>query len=138
MVGDNRVLTSGFGGDRARELILRDTRNMSSPQKTLSLDVSSGILVPLYDPDTSMVFLCGKGDRYIQFVEIADKDPWFVEGLRHTGEQIKGACLVPKRALDVMQCEVNRVLQLANSSIIPITWQVILSSHWSTQSNTCL
>ena len=28
-------------------------------------------------------------DRYIQFVEVADKDPWFVEGLRHTGEQIK-------------------------------------------------
>ena len=27
--------------------------------------------------------------RYIQFVEIADKDPWFVEGLRYTGEQIK-------------------------------------------------
>ena len=73
----------------------------------LSLDVSSGILVPLHDPDTNMVFLCGKGDRleiqrvmvtsitswhldrYIQFVEVADKDPWFVEGLRHTGEQIK-------------------------------------------------
>ena len=29
----------------------------------LSLDVSSGILVPLHDPDTNMVFLCGKGDR---------------------------------------------------------------------------
>ena len=27
--------------------------------------------------------------RYIQFVEISDKDPWFVEGLRYTGEQIK-------------------------------------------------
>ena len=80
--------------------------------------------------------------RYIQFVEIADKDPWFVEGLRYTGEQIKvlflsflfqitletlllqGACLVPKRALNVMTGEVNRVLQLANTSIIPITWQV--------------
>ena len=75
-------------------------------------------------------------------MEIADKDPWFVEGLRYTGEQIKvhflsflfqitleklllqGACLVPKRALNVMTGEVNRVLQLANTSIIPITWQV--------------
>ena len=47
-----------------------------------------------------------------------------MEGLRYTGEQIKGACLVPKRALDVMSGEVNRVLQMANSSIIPITWQV--------------
>ena len=118
--------------------MIRDTRNLETPVHTMDLDVSAGILVPLYDPETKMMFLAGKGDRYIQFVEIADKDPWFVEGLRHTGDQIKGACLVPKRALDVMQCEVNRVLQLANSSIIPITWQVILSSHWSTQSNTCL
>ena len=123
-VGEHRVLTTGFGGDRCRELILRDIRNISSPQKSLSLDVSSGILVPLYDRDTQMVFLAGKGDRYIQFVEVADKEPWFVEGLRHTGEQIKGSCLVPKRALDVMSGEVNRVLQLANTSIIPISWQV--------------
>ena len=62
-VGEGRVLTSGFGADRARELIIRDVRNIASPQKVLSLDVSSGILVPLHDPDTNMVFLCGKGDR---------------------------------------------------------------------------
>ena len=62
-VGEGRVLTSGFGADRARELIIRDVRNIGSPQKVLSLDVSSGILVPLHDPDTNMVFLCGKGDR---------------------------------------------------------------------------
>jgi len=128
-VGDNRVLTSGFGSDRCRELMLRDIRNISVPQKSLSLDVSSGILVPLYDPDTNMVFLSGKGDRYIQFVEVSDKDPWFVEGLRYTGEQIKGACLIPKRSVDVMQGEVNRVLQLANSSIIPIMWQVPRKSY---------
>ena len=36
----------------------------------MELDVSAGILVPLYDPDTKMVFLTGKGDRYIQFVEV--------------------------------------------------------------------
>ena len=128
-VGENRILTSGFGGDRARELILRDIRNISTPQKVLSLDVSSGILVPLFDPDTKMVFLAGKGDRYIQFVEVADKEPWFVEGLRHTGDQIKGACLVPKRALEVMQGEVNRVLQVSNTSIIPVTWQVPRKSY---------
>ena len=28
------------------------------------------ILVPLFDPDTNMCFLCGKGDRNIQFVEV--------------------------------------------------------------------
>ena len=109
-VGEGRVLTSGFGEDRARELILRDIRNLSVPQHVLSLDVSAGILLPLYDPDTNMVFLTGKGDRYIQFVEVQDRDPWFVAGLRYTGDQIKGGCLVPKRAVDVMQCEVGSFL----------------------------
>ena len=32
--------------------------------------MSSGILIPLYDPDTNMVILAGKGDRYMQFVEV--------------------------------------------------------------------
>ena len=58
-VGEQRLLTSGFSADRCRELILRDTRQMGKPQHVLSLDVSSGILVPLYDPDTNMIFLSG-------------------------------------------------------------------------------
>ena len=61
------------------------------------------ILVPLFDPDTQMCFLCGKGDRNIQFVEISSSDPFIVEGLKYSGDQTKGACLVPKRAMDVMQ-----------------------------------
>ena len=36
----------------------------------------------------------------------------------------QGGCLVPKRAMDVMKGEVARVLQLADHSIVPITWQV--------------
>jgi hypothetical protein len=59
-VGEQRVLTSGFSADRSRELTLRDTRQLTKPQHTLSLDVSSGILVPLYDPDTNMIFLSGE------------------------------------------------------------------------------
>lgn len=41
-----------------------------------------------------------------------------------TGEQTKGACLVPKRALRVMEGEVNRILQLTSNSVIPIMYQV--------------
>ena len=55
---------------RSRQLILRDTRDLGTPLHSMELDVSAGILVPLYDPDTKMVFLTGKGDRYIQFVEV--------------------------------------------------------------------
>ena len=64
-MAEDRILTSGFSHGRARELIIRDTRNLATPLHTRELDVSAGILVPLYDPDTKMVFLTGKGDRYI-------------------------------------------------------------------------
>ena len=93
-------------------------------QLTMYLFYPFRILVPLYDPDTHMCFLSGKGDRNLQFIELSDKEPFFVEGLKYSGEQTKGACLVPKRAMDVMNAEVNRVLQLCGSSIVPITWQV--------------
>merc|ERR1719471_2531512 len=102
---------------------------ISEPVKNLPLDMSAGILVPLFDPDTQMCFLSGKGDRNIQFVEIAAAEPFVVEGLKYSGEQTKGACLVPKRAMDVMQGEVNRVLQLCDSSIVPIMWQVPRKSY---------
>lgn len=82
------------------------------------------ILLPLYDPDTNMLFLAGKGDTSIFYMEVTNREPYLIEGLRHNGEQTKGACLVPKRALNVMQGEVNRVLQLTSSMVIPIMYQV--------------
>eukprot|EP00096_Caligus_rogercresseyi_P010970 TRINITY_DN416_c0_g2_i2.p1 TRINITY_DN416_c0_g2~~TRINITY_DN416_c0_g2_i2.p1 ORF type:complete len:809 (-),score=243.81 TRINITY_DN416_c0_g2_i2:551-2977(-) len=99
-------------------------RNLQNPVKNMDLDMSSGILVPLFDPDTNMCFLSGKGDRNIQFIELTNREPYIVEGLKYSGDQTKGACLVPKRAMNVMQGEVNRILQLCDSSIVPIMWQV--------------
>uniref|UniRef100_A0A224X661 Coronin n=1 Tax=Panstrongylus lignarius TaxID=156445 RepID=A0A224X661_9HEMI len=125
----NRILTTGFDSARQREVYIRDLRNFSVPEKALVLDSSTGILIPLYDPDTNMLFLAGKGDTTISYLEVTDRDPFLVEGIRHTGEQTKGACLVPKRALNVMQAEVNRVLQLTSSSVIPIMYQVPRKSY---------
>ncbi|XP_036319531.1 coronin-7 isoform X3 [Rhagoletis pomonella] len=119
-----RILTTGFDAARLRQVIVRDLRNFTVPEKTMELDCSTGILMPLFDPDTNMLFLAGKGDTTINYLEVSDKDPYLTEGLRHTGEQTKGACLVPKRALKVMEGEVNRVLQLTSNMVIPIMYQV--------------
>lgn len=117
-------MTTGFDAARIRQVIIRDVRNLSVPEKVLELDCSTGILMPLFDPDTNMLFLAGKGDTTINYMEVTDKDPYLIEGLRHTGEQTKGACLIPKRALKVMEGEVNRVLQLTSNMVIPIMYQV--------------
>lgn len=68
-LGDsNRILTTGFDAQRLRQVIIRDVRNFSEVVKSLELDCSTGILMPLYDPDTSMLFLAGKGNQW--FVKI--------------------------------------------------------------------
>ena len=126
---DQTLLTTGFTASRNREVMIRDSRNISSPVHSLELDISSGILLPLYDPDTRMMFLAGRGDTHVQFVEITSSAPFIAPGLRYSGEQTKGACLVPKRALDVMKGEVNRLLVVAATSVIPVTWQVPRKSY---------
>uniref|UniRef100_A0A182NVF3 Coronin n=1 Tax=Anopheles dirus TaxID=7168 RepID=A0A182NVF3_9DIPT len=129
-LGDqNRVLSTGFDAARLRQVIIRDLRNFGAPEKTLELDCSTGILMPLFDPDTNMLFLSGKGDSTINYLEVTDKDPYLIEGIRHSGEQTKGACLVPKRVLKVMEGEVNRIMQLTSNSVIPIMYQVPRKSY---------
>nr|CAD7568796.1 unnamed protein product [Timema californicum] len=124
-LGDtNRILSTGFDSGRQREVYIRDLRNFEECEKSLVLDSSTGILIPLYDADTGMLFLAGKGDTTISYLEVTDREPYLIEGIRHNGEQTKGACLVPKRALTVMQGEVNRLLQLTSTSVIPIGYQV--------------
>lgn len=41
-----------------------------------------------------------------------------------TDASTRGAAVVPKVALDIMSCEVIRLLQLTDSSIVPISYQV--------------
>ncbi|XP_050708848.1 coronin-7-like isoform X2 [Eriocheir sinensis] len=128
--GHNKILTTGWDSSRAREVKIRDTRQLGTPYKTLAFDASTGILLPLYDPDTNMLFLAGKADTSIAYYEVTDSEPFLLEGRRHGGTlQTKGACLVPKRALDVMAAEVNKVLQLTSSAIIPISFQVPRKSY---------
>ncbi|KYN31886.1 Coronin-7 [Trachymyrmex septentrionalis] len=123
-LNNDRILTTGFDAARLRQVYIRDLRHLNEPMKTLELDCSTGILMPLFDPDTNMLFLAGKGDTTIIYMEVTERDPYLVEGIRHSGEQTKGVCLVPKRALNVMQAEVNRLLQLTSNMVIPIMYQV--------------
>lgn len=76
----DRVLTTGFDANRIRQIMIRDVRNFSTPEKVLDLDCSTGILMPLFDMDTNMLFVAGKGDTTISFLEVTDKEPYLVEG----------------------------------------------------------
>ena len=60
----------------------------------------------------------------MRYMELAEKDPWLTDGSTDTVEQIRGMGVVAKRALDVMQCEVNRLLVLSSHALIPLSYIV--------------
>jgi coronin-7 len=77
----DRIITTGFDANRIRQVVIRDVRNLSKAEKVLDLDCSTGILMTLFDSDTNMMFLAGKGDTTINFLEVTDREPFLVEGL---------------------------------------------------------
>ena len=113
-----------------RQIYVRDTRNLTADHAIINVDTSTGILMPMFDPDTSMLFVAGRGDTSIHFYEVTDTHPYTtMERSRFTGEQTKGVCLVPKRALRVMETEVNRILHLTGNSLQPISYSVPRKSY---------
>ncbi|KAF5907115.1 nectin-4-like isoform X2, partial [Clarias magur] len=59
-LNDGKILTTGFSRMSERQLALWDTKDFSEPMAVQEMDTSNGVLLPFYDPDTSMVYLCGK------------------------------------------------------------------------------
>ncbi|XP_033631457.1 coronin-7-like [Asterias rubens] len=124
------ILTSGFNKLRDREVCIWDQRKFVKPVASQDFDRSTGIMLPLYDADTKMLFLAGIGDTRIWFCEIQEKTPFITQGIaQQVPEQVKGIAMIPKRAVDVMSCEVNRLLQLTMNAVIPISYEVPRKSH---------
>ncbi|KAM9392654.1 coronin-7 [Pholidichthys leucotaenia] len=122
---DDFLVTTGFDMMRSREVRLWDSRKLSSSVGSASFGTSSGSLIPLFDDDTGLLLLAGMGDTVIDCFEISSFEP-FLTQVSHclTDSSTRGVAVVPKLALDVLSCEVVRVLQLTDSCIVPISYQV--------------
>lgn len=59
-----------FNKSSERQYSLRAPDALSEPIVMVELDTSNGVMFPLYDPDTNLVFLCGKGDSVIRYFEV--------------------------------------------------------------------
>ncbi|XP_074650936.1 coronin-7-like [Tubulanus polymorphus] len=123
------ILSTGFGRNRSRQIHIYDQRALSAPVKVMELDSNTGTLMPLRDEDTNLVFLAGKGDTRISLYEASEKDPYLTEFNSDMVDQVKGVAMVPKLALNVMQCEVARLMVLTKNSIIPLPYQVPRKTH---------
>eukprot|EP00090_Calanus_glacialis_P031332 TRINITY_DN5161_c0_g1_i1.p1 TRINITY_DN5161_c0_g1~~TRINITY_DN5161_c0_g1_i1.p1 ORF type:complete len:623 (-),score=166.62 TRINITY_DN5161_c0_g1_i1:111-1979(-) len=113
-LGEHGLLfTTGFSKFSDRQFAVWSETDLSQPLKIETIDSSSGILIPTYDPDTSMVYVAGKGDGNVRYYEVINEAPWacylsqFISGAPQ-----KGFGILPKRGVDVLSCEVFRMYKL--------------------------
>uniref|UniRef100_A0A8D3C150 Coronin n=1 Tax=Scophthalmus maximus TaxID=52904 RepID=A0A8D3C150_SCOMX len=97
---DDLLLTTGFDMIRTREVKLWDSRNLSSSISSFHFNAIDCFEVTSSEPFLSQVSHC-----------LVDNST-------------RGVAMVPKVVLDVMSCEVMRVLQLTDSCIVPVSYQV--------------
>lgn len=112
------VFTTGFNRSSERQYSLRAPDALGDPIVMVELDTSNGVMFPLYDPDTNLVFLCGKGDSVIRYFEITAEPP-FVHYINtfQTPDPQRGIGMMPKRGCDVSTCEIAKFFRLNNSGL---------------------
>ena len=95
--------------------------HLDDPIVMVELDTSNGVMFPIYDPDTNLVYLCGKGDSVIRYFEITPEPP-FVHYINtfQTPDPQRGIGFMPKRGCDVTTCEVGRFYRLNNNGFCQV------------------
>ncbi|XP_030765102.1 coronin-2B-like isoform X3 [Sitophilus oryzae] len=108
-----KLLTTGFSRHSDRRYAIWDENDLSEPLFSDTIDSSSGIVFPFFDPDTNIVFLAGKGDGNIRFYEICDEPP-YIHYLSQviSGNPQRGLGVMPKRGLKATNCEIYRFYKL--------------------------
>lgn len=121
----DKIFSVGFTKLAERHFMILDPRKFDAPLCNTQIDVSSGIIMPFFDEDNNIIYLAGKGDGNIRFYELVPDAPYahFISAYKSTSPQ-RGMGMVPKYALDVMNCEVARLLKLESTQIVPIMMQV--------------
>ncbi|KAF3846119.1 hypothetical protein F7725_003197 [Dissostichus mawsoni] len=107
-LSDGNILTTGFSRMSERQVALWDPKNFAEPLCLQELDTGSGVLLPFYDPDTGVVYLCGKGESSIRYFEVTDEAPYVhYLSMYSSKESQKGMGCMPKRGLEVNKCSTN-------------------------------
>jgi coronin-1B/1C/6 len=122
-----KLFSFGASKQSSREIKVWDVHNLSKPIHTESVDTAAGAMIPLWDADTNVLYLCGKGDGIVRLYEYEDKSPFIFklnDGFR-SNIPGKGYCTVPKRGLNIMKHETCRILKITNSTgVHPLVFTV--------------
>ncbi|KAI7832196.1 hypothetical protein BC939DRAFT_498288 [Gamsiella multidivaricata] len=124
------LFTLGFNKMRERETAVWNANDLNKPLELKRMDSSSSLMVPLYDEDTSIMFIPSRGESTIRWIEIADQAPYMTEGtVFPVPNAVAGAGLVPKQLLNVMQTEIVRILTVSANSLWPVSVSIPRRSY---------
>lgn len=122
----NRLVTTGFDRFSERQVGLWDSDDVARGPigGFISIDSSSGTLMPFFDPSTNLLFVAGKGDGNVRYFEFADDDLHLLSEYPSTEAQ-RGFAVAPKRYVNVKENELVRAYKLLNdNSIEPLSFIV--------------
>jgi coronin-2 len=122
-----RLATTGFSRYSDRQLAIWQDSDLSTPLRIDDIDSSSGIIFPIYDADTRILYLAGKGDGNIRYYEMVETSPyWFYLNQYLSGNPQRGLGVMPKRGVDPSCCEIMRFFKLnaSKGSCEPISMTV--------------
>ncbi|GMT21010.1 hypothetical protein PFISCL1PPCAC_12307 [Pristionchus fissidentatus] len=116
-----RIVSTGFTKRSERLYSLRNPDDLDNPVMQEELDTSNGVLFPLYDEDTGLLYLVGKGDCAIRYYEVND-DPPFMHYINTytTSEPQRAIGYMCKRGVSSMENEVNRIYKLTTKGVVDI------------------
>jgi len=120
------LLTLGFSKTSDRQFAIWDLKNTAAPLTIQNVDTASGMFVPLFDDDTGILYLVGKGDGNIRYYEVCpdQKDIIYYLSEFKTAQPQLGAAFRPKTYLNVSGCEIANILKITNNAVEPISFTV--------------
>ncbi|KAG0704548.1 hypothetical protein DFH29DRAFT_801556 [Suillus ampliporus] len=121
-MGDlDKIATTGFSKMSDRQVSIWETGGLGNI-KTMTIDQSAGVVMPFWS-DNGILFLAGKGDGNIRYYEY-ESDSLFALAEHKSGDPQRGICFLPRRALNVSECEIARAYKVSGSSVEPIAFIV--------------
>lgn len=125
MQNNDMVFSTGFTRNAEREMCFWDPRALTKPLTKHTIDNQSGVLMPFYDPDTSILYLGGKGDGTISYYEIVNEKPFYYHVNTFRGEKPQsGLGCIPKRICNTTTCEIARFMKVTKDAVVPVTFCV--------------
>ncbi|KAF8315401.1 DUF1900-domain-containing protein [Clavulina sp. PMI_390] len=121
-MGDkDRIATTGFSKMSDRQLAVWETGSLKNVVTT-NIDQSAGVVMPFWS-DNGVLFLAGKGDGNIRYYEY-DADNVHPLSEYKSSDPQRGMTFLPRRSLNVAECEIGRAFKVSGSLIEPIAFIV--------------